>query len=163
MARLRISIVFESGARIGPGKAKLLESIRDTGSISAAARDMGMSYKRAWLSLDSINQAFTEPVPRRALAAHRNPRRAPRGDDREIRFAEDSLLEGDGFELPVPRGWIEAATGLSGFDRPSTLATIWQITSGSHAGIAQTVQNGSNVNSSRVQRPRLDGRHQARP
>ena len=62
MARVRISIVFESGARIGPGKAKLLESIRDTGSISAAARDMGMSYKRAWLLLDSINQAFTEPV-----------------------------------------------------------------------------------------------------
>jgi molybdate transport system regulatory protein len=62
MARVRISIVFESGARIGPGKARLLESIRDTGSISAAARDMGMSYKRAWLLLDSINQAFTEPV-----------------------------------------------------------------------------------------------------
>jgi molybdate transport system regulatory protein len=62
MARLRISIVLESGARIGPGKAKLLESIRDTGSISAAARDMGMSYKRAWLLLDSMNQAFTEPV-----------------------------------------------------------------------------------------------------
>jgi molybdate transport system regulatory protein len=62
MARIRISIVFESGARIGPGKAKLLESIRDTGSISAAARDMGMSYKRAWTLLDSMNQAFTEPV-----------------------------------------------------------------------------------------------------
>jgi molybdate transport system regulatory protein len=62
MARVRISIVFESGARIGPGKATLLESIRDTGSISAAARDMGMSYKRAWVLLDSMNQAFTEPV-----------------------------------------------------------------------------------------------------
>src|SRR3954465_4022801 len=62
MVRLRISVVFESGARIGPGKAKLLESIRDTGSISAAAREMGMSYKRAWLLLDSMNQAFTEPV-----------------------------------------------------------------------------------------------------
>jgi molybdate transport system regulatory protein len=62
MAQLRVSIVFKSGARLGPGKAKLLESIRDTGSISAAARDMGMSYKRAWLLLDSINHAFTEPV-----------------------------------------------------------------------------------------------------
>ena len=60
MARLKLSIVFGSGARIGPGKAKLLESIRDTGSISAAARDMGMSYKRAWLLLDSINQAFDD-------------------------------------------------------------------------------------------------------
>src|SRR5467141_2342222 len=62
MPRVRISIVFESGARIGPGKATLLESIRDTGSISAAAREMGMSYKRAWLLLDSMNQAFTEPA-----------------------------------------------------------------------------------------------------
>src|SRR2546425_7200909 len=62
MAQVRITIVFESGARIGPGKAALLESIRDTGSISAAARNMGMSYKRAWVLLDSINQAFTQPV-----------------------------------------------------------------------------------------------------
>ena len=62
MARVRVSIVFASGARIGPGKVKLLESIRDTGSISAAARDMGMSYKRAWVLLDSINRAFVEPV-----------------------------------------------------------------------------------------------------
>jgi molybdate transport system regulatory protein len=62
MAKLRVSVVFESGARIGPGKARLLQSIRDTGSISAAAREMGMSYKRAWVLLDSINQAFTEPV-----------------------------------------------------------------------------------------------------
>jgi molybdate transport system regulatory protein len=66
MARLKVSIVFESGARIGPGKAKLLESIRDTASISAAARDMGMSYKRAWLLLDSMSQAFTEAVVRTA-------------------------------------------------------------------------------------------------
>ncbi|HEY1431114.1 MAG TPA: LysR family transcriptional regulator [Stellaceae bacterium] len=62
MARVRVSIVFESGARIGRGKVQLLESIRDTGSISAAARGMGMSYKRAWVLLDSINQTFTEPV-----------------------------------------------------------------------------------------------------
>jgi len=62
VAKVSITILLESGARIGPGKAALLESIRDGGSISAAARDMGMSYKRAWLLLDSINQAFTEPV-----------------------------------------------------------------------------------------------------
>src|SRR2546429_9767902 len=67
MTRVRVSIVFESGARIGPGKAKLLESIRDTGSISAAARDMGMSYKRAWLLIDSINQAFETPVVTAAI------------------------------------------------------------------------------------------------
>ena len=62
MARLKLSVVLDSGARIGPGKARLLESVRDTGSISAAARDMGMSYKRAWLLLDSVNQAFETPA-----------------------------------------------------------------------------------------------------
>ena len=62
MPRVKISLIFESGARIGPGKARLLESVRDTGSISAAARDMRMSYKRAWVLLDSMNQAFTEPL-----------------------------------------------------------------------------------------------------
>lgn len=62
MATLKISIVLASGARVGPGKAALLESIRDTGSISAAARGMGMDYKRAWLLLDSMNQAFDAPV-----------------------------------------------------------------------------------------------------
>jgi molybdate transport system regulatory protein len=62
MITLKVSILFDSGARIGPGKARLLECIRDTGSISAAARDMRMSYKRAWLLLDSMNQAFSEPV-----------------------------------------------------------------------------------------------------
>ena len=66
MSELRITIVFPSGARIGPGKAALLQSIKDTGSISAAARDMGMSYKRAWVLLESINQAFKKPVVRAA-------------------------------------------------------------------------------------------------
>jgi molybdate transport system regulatory protein len=62
MPRVKISLIFESGARIGPGKARLLESVRETGSISAAARDMQMSYKRAWVLLDSMNRAFTEPL-----------------------------------------------------------------------------------------------------
>src|SRR5260370_31502112 len=62
MSRLRVRLVLESGARIGPGKPKLLDSTRDTGSIWAAAREMGMSYKRAWLLLDSMNQAVAELV-----------------------------------------------------------------------------------------------------
>jgi molybdate transport system regulatory protein len=70
MARLKLSIVLNSGARLGPGKVKLLESIRDTGSISAAARDMEMSYKRAWLLLDSINQTFDEPAVVAEVGGH---------------------------------------------------------------------------------------------
>jgi len=43
---------------IGPGKAQLLESIQRTGSISGARREMGMSYKHAWLLVDSMNGCF---------------------------------------------------------------------------------------------------------
>ena len=46
MARLKLTLVLNSGARIGPGKAALLESVHATGSISAAARTMSMDYKR---------------------------------------------------------------------------------------------------------------------
>lgn len=53
---------MDSGARIGPGKAELLESIRSSGSISAAARALGMDYKRAWLLVDSLNRAFSTPA-----------------------------------------------------------------------------------------------------
>ena len=66
MAHLKLTLVLNSGARIGPGKATLLESIRATGSIAAAARDMGMDYKRAWLLIDSLNRAFDTPIVERS-------------------------------------------------------------------------------------------------
>ena len=47
---------------LGPGKARLLELIRDTGSISAAGREMGMSYKRAWMLVEEMNAAFRAPL-----------------------------------------------------------------------------------------------------
>ena len=47
---------------LGPGKADLLERIRDTGSISAAGRTMSMSYKRAWSLVEGMNKAFREPL-----------------------------------------------------------------------------------------------------
>jgi molybdate transport system regulatory protein len=65
MARLRLTLTLDSGARIGPGKAQLLESVQASGSISAAARALGMDYKRAWLLLDSINRAFVTPTVER--------------------------------------------------------------------------------------------------
>ena len=60
----RISIRFDltSGPRIGPGKIALLEAIAETGSISAGARQLGMSYKKAWLLIDAFNSTFHEPV-----------------------------------------------------------------------------------------------------
>lgn len=59
---LRIRIVFGDEAMLGPGKADLLEQIRVTGSIAAAGRAMGMSYKRAWMLVEEMNAAFRAPL-----------------------------------------------------------------------------------------------------
>ncbi|WP_225028826.1 winged helix-turn-helix domain-containing protein [Xinfangfangia pollutisoli] len=61
MTELKLRILFD-GAMLGPGKARLLELIRDTGSISAAGRGMEMSYKRAWSLVEEMNAAFTAPL-----------------------------------------------------------------------------------------------------
>jgi molybdate transport system regulatory protein len=60
--RLSIRIDLENGDRIGPGKIALLEAIRTTGSISAAARALRMSYRRAWLLVEEVNHALREPA-----------------------------------------------------------------------------------------------------
>lgn len=60
--RPRIRLVFGDGLVLGPGRADLLEGIRDTGSIAAAGRRMGMSYKRAWQLAEALNTAFTGPT-----------------------------------------------------------------------------------------------------
>ena len=62
VAKTRIRILLGTAFAIGPGKADLLQAIAQTGSISAAARSMDMSYRRAWLLVDTMNQCFREPV-----------------------------------------------------------------------------------------------------
>ena len=54
--------MFGAQIAIGPGKADLLEAIAATGSISESARRLGMSYRRAWLLVDTMNRCFREPV-----------------------------------------------------------------------------------------------------
>ena len=58
----RLRIVLEPDIAIGPGKADLLEGIRNTGSIAAAGRRLGMSYKRAWLLVETMNRCFKRPL-----------------------------------------------------------------------------------------------------
>jgi len=60
--RLTIRFDFDSGRRLGAGKIALLEAIDKTGSISAAGRAHAMSYRRAWLLVDDLNQLFNEPL-----------------------------------------------------------------------------------------------------
>jgi molybdate transport system regulatory protein len=52
---------------MGPGRAQLISLIDSTGSISAAAREMGMSYRRAWQLVESINKSFKRPVVIKAV------------------------------------------------------------------------------------------------
>lgn len=61
---LKIKIQLYCGEEIamGPGKADLLDAIAAHGSISAAARAMGMSYRRAWLLVDTMNRCWREPL-----------------------------------------------------------------------------------------------------
>jgi len=56
---------------MGPGKADLLDAIAQTGSISAAARSMDMSYRRAWMLVDLMNRSFREPLVRSAIGGTR--------------------------------------------------------------------------------------------
>lgn len=58
----RIRLLIGEATALGPGKARLLEAINESGSISAAARALGMSYRRAWLLVDAINASFKEPL-----------------------------------------------------------------------------------------------------
>ncbi|MCJ2062182.1 winged helix-turn-helix domain-containing protein [Methylobacterium sp. J-088] len=62
MASLSIRIDVGPGNRIGPGKVQLLEMIAEHGSISAAGRALGMSYRRAWLLIEAMNGGFGRPV-----------------------------------------------------------------------------------------------------
>ena len=60
--RLTLRVDFGPGRSIGPGKIRLLEAIDRTGSISQAGRSLGMSYRRAWLLIDDMNQCFRDAV-----------------------------------------------------------------------------------------------------
>jgi molybdate transport system regulatory protein len=59
---VRLRIDFAPGRALGPGKVGLLAAIAQTGSLSSAAAELGMSYKRAWVLLQSVNQLFNTPL-----------------------------------------------------------------------------------------------------
>lgn len=60
--RPQLRISFRKSIAMGPGKADLLDAIAESGSISAAARKLGMSYRRAWLLVDTMNSSFKSPL-----------------------------------------------------------------------------------------------------
>lgn len=58
----RIRLLNGSDIALGPGKVELIEGIAELGSIAAAGRRMGMSYRRAWLLVSTMNRCFREPL-----------------------------------------------------------------------------------------------------
>lgn len=59
---LHLRVVLGQGVAVGPGRADLLQGIQELGSIAAAGRAMGMSYRRAWLLVEETRAAFGAPV-----------------------------------------------------------------------------------------------------
>jgi molybdate transport system regulatory protein len=100
VARLRI--ILGDAIAMGPGKADLLEGIRDTGSIAAAGRRMGLSYKRAWLLIETMNVCFTKPVVEAVKGGKTGggARLTPFGAEalaryRRMQAATDKVISGD--------------------------------------------------------------------
>ena len=60
--KLKAQILVGDDIALGPGKVELLEWVDRAGSISAAARAMGLSYRRAWLMIDTMNRCFVSPL-----------------------------------------------------------------------------------------------------
>jgi molybdate transport system regulatory protein len=90
LPRAAIKIDFGTEVRLGPGKVRLLELIAETGSISAAARQMEMSYRRAWLLIDELNGIFGKPVVETATggAGGGGARITPLGEAVVVAFRE---------------------------------------------------------------------------
>jgi molybdate transport system regulatory protein len=89
--------MFGSEIAIGPGKADLLESIAPSGSISESARRLGMSYRRAWLLVDTMNRCFREPVVASATGGTGG------GGARVTEFGREVLARYRGLETRVER------------------------------------------------------------
>jgi molybdate transport system regulatory protein len=68
---LTLRVIGAGAPAMGPGKAELIERIADTGSISAAARHMGMSYRRAWQLVEALNATYRKPVVITAIGGQR--------------------------------------------------------------------------------------------
>lgn len=69
--RLILRLKIEPDGLLGPGKVRLLESIERLGSISAAAREMGMSYRQAWMLVETMNESFRQPVVAKATGGRK--------------------------------------------------------------------------------------------
>lgn len=71
VARFRLRVTAGDAIFVGPGKVSLLEAIRETRSITAAAKSMGMSYRRAWILVDELNRSLASAAVASAIGGER--------------------------------------------------------------------------------------------
>jgi molybdate transport system regulatory protein len=88
VARVKLRVYFPGEHSLGPGKVALLEAVREQGSISAAARTLGMAYRHAWILLDDLNRCFKTPVVQTATggAAGGGTTLTPLGEEIVVRY-----------------------------------------------------------------------------
>jgi molybdate transport system regulatory protein len=108
--RISLRLHFGEAVTFGPGKADLLERIRDTGSISAAGRAMSMSYRRAWSLVEEMNAAFASPLVESARGGTGGGGAHLTGAGIEalrlFRALEAAVLEGGGADLAKLRAML---------------------------------------------------------
>jgi molybdate transport system regulatory protein len=101
-----VRVDFSEGCSIGPGKIALLEGISRTGSLSAAARALGMSYRRGWLLLHSVNDAFNEPAVELSIGGRDG------GGARLTDFGTQLIASYRAFESAVDALAVKSFTGM---------------------------------------------------
>lgn len=117
MTTLKLRILFDA-AMLGPGKAELLERIRETGSISAAGRQMAMSYKRAWMLVEEMNGAFRAPLvaSARGGAGGGGAHLTPAGEEvlRRFRAIETIALDAAAADIAALEALLRPMPDMSG-------------------------------------------------
>jgi molybdate transport system regulatory protein len=99
----RLRIVLGPDVAIGPGKADLLEGIEATGSIAGAGRAMGMSYKRAWYLVETMNRCFKHPLVEATKGGRAGGGASLTGLGREVlaRYRRMEALSADAIEAEM--------------------------------------------------------------
>lgn len=95
--KLKVQLLCGEELAMGPGKADLLEAIQSEGSISGAGRKLGMSYRRSWLLVDTMNRCWAEPLVETVAGGgeHKGARVTPAGQEvlRAYRALEAMLAQ----------------------------------------------------------------------
>ena len=122
MTRLTLRLDFPDHPALGPGKIRLLELIGEHGSISAAGRAMGMSYRRAWLLVDELNRTFRQPAVASKAGGVRGGGAELTAWGRELvaayRRIEAEAVRAAAGPLALLEGELSADGGLPGVEHP---------------------------------------------